>query len=124
MSAEVEVIRRAIVLMRSRAEAATDGGPRWETAPDEMHGPSRSVIYPADSDSAVAFAGSDDAEHIAAWHPAVALAVADWLEHQAVADEFHERQDADNEFADGYTPRAGTIRALVVAKAYFGEDPA
>ena len=63
-----EVLRRAASLMRERADAATPGGPRWETGPDEMHGPSQAIIFPADSDSAIAFAGSDDAEHIASWH--------------------------------------------------------
>lgn len=72
-----ETLRRAASLMRERAEGATDGGPRWETGPDEMHGPSQMIVYPSDSDSAVAFAGADDAAHIASWHPAVALAAAE-----------------------------------------------
>lgn len=80
---DVDLIREAAALMRERAEAATEGGPRWETGPDDMHGPSRLVVYPADSDSAVAFAGYEDAEHIASWHPTVALAVADWLDDHA-----------------------------------------
>ena len=50
------------------------------------------------------------------------LAVADWLEHQATAAEFHEQQDAENEFVDDYTPRAGTVRALAVARAYLNES--
>ena len=78
-----DLLREAASKMRERAEAATDGGPRWETGPDDMHGPARAVVYPADSDSAVAFAGCEDAEHIASWHPAVALAVADWLDRVA-----------------------------------------
>jgi hypothetical protein len=84
-----DVLRKAAALMRERAEAATPGGPRWEIGPDEMHGPSQSIIYPADSDSAVAFAGADDAPHIASWHPAVALAAADLLDYIADRHEQH-----------------------------------
>ena len=84
---DIDLIREAAALMRERAEAATEGGPRWETGPDDMHGPSRLVVYPADSDSAVAFAGYEDAEHIASWHPTVALAVADWLSDIATRHE-------------------------------------
>lgn len=79
-----ERLRQAAAKVRETAEGATGGGPRWETAPDEMS-PSRAIVYPADSDSAVAFAGADDARHIAMWHPRVALAVADLLELQAMS---------------------------------------
>lgn len=73
-----ERLREAARVMRARAEAATPGGPRWETEPDDTL-PSRAYIFPADSGSAIASAPVDDAEHIASWHPAVALAVAELL---------------------------------------------
>lgn len=103
-----EMLRRAASLMRERAEGATSGGPRWETGPDEMHGPSHAIVYPADSDSAVAFAASDNAEHIASWHPAVALAVADWLDACALVCEV----------------KADAVKhhALTIARAYLGES--
>ena len=99
-----DLMREAAALMRDRAEAATPGGPRWETEPDEMHGPSQAVILPADSDSAVAFASADDAEHIASWHPAVALAVADLLDGLASDTPWDFRHD----------------EALAIALAYLG----
>jgi hypothetical protein len=54
--------------------------------------------------------GSADAAHIASWHPAVALAVADWLDDCArlPATTFH------GQVFDG--------RALAVARAYLGEQ--
>ena len=108
-----ELLREAAALMRGRAEAATPGGPRWETQPDEMHG--GAVILPADSDSAIAGAGADDAEHIASWHPTVALAVAVLLastaEHIASHDcEAHCEPDGCDMSND----------ARAVARAYLG----
>jgi hypothetical protein len=46
---------------------------------------------------------SSTAEHIASWHPAVALAVADWLEATVLTD-------------------ANAPFALAVARAYLGSD--
>ena len=98
-------LRRAAELMRERAEAATPGGPRWETAPHAA--PHLRFIFPADSDSSITAAPVDDAEHIASWHPAVALAVADLLDLAAT------HQVA-------FTP---VVRPhlLAVAHAYLGE---
>ncbi len=107
-----DVLRRAATLMRERAEAATPGP--WQT-----HGqwvrqkmtwdqPSEFVV------SGCADAGIQrqraDAAHIASWHPAVALAVADWLDDVATFG----------------TPTDGHLRpclvpALAVARAYLGE---
>lgn len=67
-----EILRRAAAAMRERAEAV-DGwysAAAWATT----H-PFSLPIEPA------------DAEHIASWHPAVALAVADWLD--ATAERHH-----------------------------------
>lgn len=96
-----ELIREAIALMRSRAarcayvfggEFRVDGDGPFSL----YNGPQRLA------------SGLDrsDAEHIASWHPVVALAVADWLEAALARD-----------------PRAqGTEceTALAVARAYLG----
>ena len=98
---ELQVLREAARLMRERAEAATPGGPRWESAPDEWG--SVRYIFPADSDSAIASVPAvADAEHIASWHPDVALAVADLLD--VLADP------------------ADMPAALAVARAYLGSE--
>ncbi len=66
-----EVLRRAASLMRERAEAARNSipevCPEWHSTEALMaHGKTQG-----------------DAEHIASWHPDVALAVADWLDDEA-----------------------------------------
>ena len=95
-----ETLRRAAALMRERAEAASDGP--WSN----RRGPAEHVIDAWD----VPIATVDTREnrrHIASWHPAVALAVADWLEQVAEDGPFLTAQVKD--------------KAATVASAYLGE---
>lgn len=108
-----ETLRRAAALMRERAEAA---GRDWNAdcePGDSLH------LWVTDYDPSdptgqtamqrlVGGADAPWSEHIASWHPAVALAVADWLEY--VADQGD--RAAINHRA----------RALAVARAYLGES--
>ena len=55
-----------------------------------------------------------EAEHIASWHPLVALAVAEWLETEA---QLHEVRGHNS--GEGHT-----FQALKVARAYLGETEA
>jgi hypothetical protein len=57
-----------------------------------------------------------DAEHIASWHPAVALAVADWLDSLVDA---MTNPDAPN---SGVSTDREERHALAVARAYLGDD--
>lgn len=82
---EIETLREAARLMRERAEAATSG--RWV---DEYSSEAGNCVIPDDAQSTrehVArtqlFCAVYDAKHIAGMDPAVALAVADWLEDTA-----------------------------------------
>ena len=110
-----EVLREAAALMRERAEAATRGP--WLADPDAAYSvvmrPDRPgfnwdgynvcvVLEPEEGTF------RDNSEHIASWHPAVALAVADWLDDEA--DEM------------GAVCGCTTARALAVARAYLGSD--
>jgi len=112
-----ETLRRSASLMRERAEAATEGP--WTT--HESHGRDYtdegwsyfSVNADKSAHVTVAELNSEepfrddprpDLEHIASWHPAVALAVADWLEA---------------EFNHQFGP---TAEAIDVARAYLGES--
>ena len=120
-----ETLRRAAALMRERAEAASKGpwkrfgmagvaGSEWEVV-DERR-------VECDCGEPVALLGcatNADAEHIASWHPAVALAVADWLWETANLIEVH----AGTECAEPCLhPTCRVIdRALAVARAYLGE---
>jgi hypothetical protein len=126
-----ETLRRAAALMRERAEAATDGS--WETYSDESErhfdqygvGVTSTVTF-----DVVAYSGqiySRDAEHIASWHPAVALAVADLLDE--AVDHLLAHDDIDTFGAEAVCPTAREGlecsvlgQALNVARAYLGEQ--
>jgi len=158
MSVDADVLRRAAALMRERAEAATPGP--WEqmtnygllsnaanvhTTPDRTtpgwtaccEGP---LVGGTAADDEKRWA---NAAHIASWHPAVALAVADWLLFEAgrwAAD--HERhwlqmvtawnrannepmpRDAHAHFKRTSEEYANGLHddALAVARAYLGES--
>lgn len=86
----VDLVARAAALMRQRAEAASAGP--WRTGGPGggiLHsGPTASQLNERLGTHVVAGVGAydlslpstADAEHITAWHPLVALAVADWLD--------------------------------------------
>ena len=109
------VLREAAALMRERAEAATAGP--WRVGAEGSEG---SRVNPKTGDKRedshwiasvngrVQPEDGYNATHIASWHPAVALAVADWLEDEA---EWVEAGSA----ADG--------PALVLATTYLGVTP-
>lgn len=79
---DTETLRRAAALMRERAEAAS--------LPPGIKGGA--------------------ARHVASWSPAVALAVADWLDNVARhADYFHQPNDR------------GWSDAVAVANTYLGQ---
>lgn len=94
-----DVLREAARLIRARAEAVGDdwySAKAWATT-----APMNLPIERA------------DAEHIASWHPDVALAVADWLDDEA--------DDAERFQAQTRAPRLMVPRrALAVARAYLG----
>jgi hypothetical protein len=111
-------LRRAASLMRERAEAATQ--PEW--AEWHMLDDGRAEVFvpngTMDTETVFEFKDHMDCEecirpteadllHIASWHPAVALAVADWLEVTA---------------SDVGTSSLAFHAALAVARAYLGAD--
>jgi hypothetical protein len=92
--------------MRERAEAALayeDSEGWWR--PDPLR-----QAFDALAGEDEAIPGShQDAEHMAAWRPAVAVAVAAWLDACALVTEVAPDRHKGN--------------ALAVARAYLGEDP-
>ena len=105
-----ETLRRAASLMRERAEAATPT--EWDWC---LTGPFFVVAEndPRGDEAFVASVPSKaDAAHIASWQPAVAIAVADWLDLMAYA--LNARLFLDDS--------AETHAALTVARAYLGES--
>ena len=122
-----ETLRRAAALMRERAEAATPGP--WLAdvlgsegyAVREVNGkpqPGSRIPRPV----RVARCGYEEwgtdkanAAHIASWHPAVALAVAGWLDDTASANE------RVAELSGEPTSRVLNKHALAVARAYLGD---
>lgn len=102
-----DALCRAAALMRERAEAATPGP--WVTG--SVNPRTNGMTWFGNLDPEIpgplGEAGGRDAQHIASWHPAVALAVANWLDETAViASE-----------PGGWVPG----EALAVARAYLGE---
>lgn len=115
-----DLLREAAALMRQRAEAATPGP--WERRwgfPAYVSGPGPTVtINDLTGDTEI-----EDAEHIASWHPAVALAVADWLD-AAYADWHHSEHSLSaasvRAMSGGQNLPDGM--ALAVARAYLGRS--
>lgn len=116
-----DTLRRAAALMRERAEAATARSP-WASSPVVLMGEDgiqeglATVIAmdePTDDGSVISLTEAmmpSDAEHIASWHPAVALAVAAWLDNVAEAWRFS-------------TAAPGSaVKALTVARTYLNEE--
>lgn len=111
---QAEVILRAALLMRSRAEAATrgpwlsmDGGDRLVHDPGHDLDPPEYVVNEPMSNAA-------NAEHIASWHPLVALQVAEFLE--SYGQELKESRSVGEPGA--------TATAYAIACAYLGETVA
>lgn len=134
-----DTLRQAAQLIRANAEAATDGP--WTTSlvwsPDS-HATSGiySTAHPAGSTASEVVASGRrntkgfggirnprDARHMAAWQPAVALAVADWLDAEA---SIHEMVTAAGITVRAHTSGKFTVnalestlpQALAVARAY------
>ena len=108
-----EILRRAASLMRERAEAATPGPWRAEYSKKSGH----CVIDDESTNclDSVArtthYRDSADADHIASWHPAVALLVAAMLEREAeVLDEY---ADINHDWPE--------TMSQAVARAYLGD---
>jgi len=113
-----DLLREAALKMRARAEAATGATRHWTSVPAGV-GVSRvfcGQVLIAKTDETLGGSGFN-AQHIASWHPAVALAVADLLER--IAD----RAPPDPHRAGEYCETCDNVRdALVIARAYLGAD--
>ncbi|GGO86720.1 hypothetical protein GCM10011584_09730 [Nocardioides phosphati] len=100
-----ELLRRAAAKMRENADAATRGP--WSVAHVDGQG---FAVHHGEHDTVSLYSDRPNAEHIASWHPAVALAVADWLDFIAPFCRFG---DDDSLHAK---------HALAVARTYLGES--
>lgn len=111
-----DVLREAARLMRERGNNATLGP--WVQQSEPRSAKVRSAGIDAENfdDEIAVTIDAIDAEHIASWHPAVALAVADWLEAEAGTEE--------RLSALAHRDSVGSIRdeAIAVARAYLGSD--
>lgn len=115
-----QVLREAAALMRKRAEAAqpatskggwiVDRGNPFANANEVFSGPES-----RNSHDVATATDNETAEHIASWHPDVALAVADWLDAMAPVAQI----EIDQRWGHGIA----TTGALTVARAYLGTAP-
>lgn len=120
-----ETLRRAAALMRERAEAATPSP--WAVpvanvfrliAPEAEHDNQpmgKTPPYPWLIIADLVDGRAADVTHAASWHPAVALAVADWLDSAWHAIQSSPRPDVLAGSPD-------MLAALAVARAYLGES--
>jgi len=122
-----DVLREAARLMRERAEGATPGpwvvhdGTQWEASVRALS----TGMTPGWRRIAQVNRLNPDAEHIASWQPAVALAVADWLDGVA---EFVEKASYLPADAPLYAVEEALVlnvpaglECLAVARAYLTE---
>jgi len=132
----VEILRRAAALMRKRAERMPmpkrgyGMESKWTSAStmlSKVYGPGHRVLMES-RQNCDPYDGVYAADYFASWHPAVAVAVADWLDEAADHLEAHRDMDALPEGATCPTAREGLEcsvlgQALTVARAYLGERP-
>lgn len=100
-----EILRQAAALMRERAEAATDTPWVVKRAHPDM------PAYVAHEGWWVIASRTEqwDAEHIASWHPAMALEIAAFLDFAAT-------------YGDQPEPQSPTVQfAASIARAYIGD---
>ena len=123
-----ELLREAAAKMRERATGANDawGDGRWTTG-EVGWSVRQGLTYDVHlGGSLVTAAGCEElAEHIASWHPAVALAVADWLE--AIAnriDEIHDSLPFSAQLTLTSLNVTAVEQAVSVARAYLGTGDA
>jgi hypothetical protein len=114
----VELLHEAAAAMRARAQAATPGP--WEPY-ENIHAETAAVEVGRGGFGVVALPatgrpdyGKANIEHVATWHPAVALAVADWLEYEARCADRANTNHPGHDFGPD-------VHALAVARAYLGE---
>lgn len=113
-------LRAVAAEIRHRADAATTGdGPTlsrfWFAHHEHTFGAGHYEVIACDEGSfIVEHTTKQAAEHIAAWHPAVALAVADWLNETARQMDF--RKDG------AVVDLRFVTRAEAVVKAWRGES--
>ena len=111
-----EILRRAASLMRERATHPEVSGSPWEASPHgDVH--DDGSLWVCDSQS------GDTAEHIASWHPAVALAVAKAMDDCAqaweICDDGWTRDMDDDAIRFEDTVDGGWLN---VARTYLGES--
>lgn len=100
---DIQLLRQAAALMRDRAKGATPG-PWYDATAGRVRAlPDHAVVAITPVDSIA----DNDGAHIASWHPAVALAIANWLDSSAFLQENDQGCDPD---------------AIAVAAAYLGES--
>ena len=102
-----DLLRRAAALMRERVKDAAPS-PWREVGDGELLGCFAVVCCGSAEFNVAPAVIPAHADHIASWHPAVALAVADWL-------------DATAKTSAPY--RAEFPHAVGVARTYLGEQP-
>ena len=125
---DMELLREAARLMRERATAATPSP--WKPTDNrsiEAASGFRGRVVASVGAYESGWPSTADAQHIASWHPAVALAVAGWLASEAT---LHEEMIAAAVGVNVTTEGRWRLRldgstlpqAVAVARAFLGEQ--
>lgn len=122
-----EILRRAATLMRERAKAAPgdhmETACAWGKGVGMMRPDGSWLIWAPASYGEQEQGVGAGAAHIASWHPAVALAVADWLDATAQRiEEIHDSLPFSARLTLGSLNVTAGEQALAVARAYLGGD--
>ena len=114
-----DILRQAASLMRSRAKAAICpcGGPVCTVEKGWFReGELRERLGDGLDDRDPRITSGDSVPHVLAWSPAVALAVADWLDYTAQTWRSRPLREKGAVFGGDQE------QALTVARAYLGSD--
>lgn len=103
-----ELLRRAAAKMRENADAATRGP--WSVAHVDGQG---FAVHHGEHDTVSLYSDRPNAEHIASWHPDVALAVADLLDEVVAYADYDDLVGSERVTAEA---------AVALARAYLGES--
>ena len=110
-----DLLREAAARMRANAEAPTvDRNPWWPYERHSYWGIWASAKRMGRGRQMGTGRTKEQARYIASWHPAVALAVADWLDHEALV--------VDDVMSGNHTTAVYVGPAFEVARAYLGRD--
>ncbi len=123
---DIDQLRRAASKLRQYAGHASIAGPAWKLGPNTDDASYESFVYATGNSHHAGVAdiveGTDAGHYIALMHPPVALALADWLDLQAQAEEGRVEQEKVMRCQPGALITHRDEMAYALARAVLRED--